>query len=935
MDPSPGPGMPSSSAFLPGGAESSSARQAMLAEVLDQTREAVFGILPTGNFFYVNRFACQSLGFTRDELLTMSVADLDPYFPVERWEPHWQEVRQAGSLMLETEHRRKDGRRIPVEVSTNVLNLDGQELMFAFVRDITERQAADHARTATYRIAEAAHSAQDLGQLYAAVHGIIRDLIPAENFYIALLDPVEGIVSFPYFVDQFDPVPVPRPSRRGLTEYVIRTGQAQLLDEVSVAALVQAGEVEPIGTGSFDWLGVPLHGRQGVLGALVVQSYGEGHDYTAGERDLLAYVSGQVALAIERKRAEEHERFMRAAINHTHESIVAVDAAGHIAFSNPAASQELGYTPEEMHALTVYDLNHDIPPGDWPRRWAMTPLGGTRMLEARHWRKDGGILTVEIATNRFSFEGRELIVAAMRDVSARRAAEEALRQSEASYRGILNAVQEAIYIQDLEGRFLDVNEGAAAMYGIPREQLIGKTPELITAPGMNDIPGVMEMVRRAFEGEPQEFEFWGLRANGEVFPKEVRLYPGTFFGQRVVIALSVDISERKRTEEALRQSQKLESLGVLAGGIAHDFNNLLTAILGNLNLAQMKLAAAAPAMPHLEKAEKTVLKASELTRQMLAYSGKGRFEVKTHDLNAVVQEMIHLLRVSISKKVDLRIRLEPAQLPIQADATQIQQVVMNLVTNASEAIGESEGIIQISTYPAELDSFAIRSSFPSQPMLPGPYAVLEIHDSGSGMSPEVLSRIFDPFFTTKVSGRGLGLSAMLGILRGHKAGILVRSVEGKGSTFRLFFPAGSGEISLSGVETLPEQHIQFSGSVLLVDDEEVILDSSSAALEAMGFQVVQARDGIEALDRFRAGADALKLVLMDLTMPRMDGGTAFLAMHRARPAIPVILSSGFDEEGFVAEFQGRGVAAFLKKPYQLKELRRIVHKVLAELGTPG
>ena len=519
------------------------------------------------------------------------------------------------------------------------------------------------------------------------------------------------------------------------------------------------------------------------------------------------------------------------------------------------------------------------------------------------------------------------------DITERKTAEAALRESAESYRGLFDCVQDAIYIMDAEGKFMDVNHGAELMYGLSREELIGLTPEPLSAPGLNDMAAVVARQQKAFAGEAQSFPFWGIRKNGEVFPKEVRLFPGTYFGQSVVIAIGQDITERKKAEEALRQSQKLESLGLLAGGIAHDFNNLLTAIVGNLDLARLKLPEASPACPYLDSAGTTVERASDLTKQMLAYSGKGRFVVRPQDLNAVVKDMLNLLMVSISKRAELRMDFEPGLPTVEADLAQLQQVVMNLVTNASESLEGRDGFIRISTRSADLDEAALRTGFPTQGLAPGRFVLLEVTDTGCGMNEEVQRRIFDPFFTTKESGRGLGLSAMQGILRGHHGGIAIQSAQGQGSSFRIILPAAGTEAEAPTPKPAPAPRL-FQGKVLLVDDEEVILQSSGAMLEALGFELLLARDGLEALATFQAEAPNLRLVLMDLTMPRLDGRSAFLEMKRLRPDLPVVLSSGYDHTEIQEEFHGEGPAAFLQKPYRMEELKTLLLGVCGTAERP-
>jgi signal transduction histidine kinase/ActR/RegA family two-component response regulator len=403
------------------------------------------------------------------------------------------------------------------------------------------------------------------------------------------------------------------------------------------------------------------------------------------------------------------------------------------------------------------------------------------------------------------------------------------------------------------------------------------------------------------------------------------------FSSRAAAELDRRNSEgaRQVLERQMQHAQKLESLGVLAGGIAHDFNNLLTAMLGHMNVAQMKLAPESPAIPHLESLERIIHRAADLTRQMLAYSGKGRFVVRAYDMNHVVQEVTHLLEVSIPKKITLRFNLAPGLPTVEADAAQIQQVIMNLVTNAADAIGDREGTICLTTGTLQLDRAYLDQVFQGQGLQPGPYVTIEVSDSGCGMTAEVLERIFEPFFTTKVAGRGLGLSATMGILKGHRAGMRIYSEPGRGTTFKLLFPTSEAKRQEEAIQ-IAVPALVGRATVLLVDDEEMIREAAAAVLESLGLTVVTASDGLEALEVVQRTDLKVDVVLMDLTMPHMDGREAFHAIRRIHPDMPVILSSGYNEQESVQAFMGRGLAAFLQKPYTLRSLERTVLEVLAK-----
>jgi PAS domain S-box-containing protein len=396
----------------------------------------------------------------------------------------------------------------------------------------------------------------------------------------------------------------------------------------------------------------------------------------------------------------------------------------------------------------------------------------------------------------------------------------------------------------------------------------------------------------------------------------------------LLLGISENITEQRSMEQALRQSQKLESLGILAGGIAHDFNNLLTAILGNIELAGLQTPESNVIHPFLKNAKATTLRAADLTRQMLAYSGKGLFVVKPTELNAIAEEMASLLKVSISKQVDLHFQFAKNLPMILADPAQIQQVVMNLVTNASEAIGDTQGEILLTTEILTLNASETASLHPGSPIPPGRYVVLGVKDTGSGMSEEVLARIFDPFFTTKFSGRGLGLSAMLGILRAHHAGIRIQSAPGAGTEFRIYFPEGLSSVSTPEPQLEPDHHPTETGTVLLVEDEAEVRQSVATMLRQAGFQVLEAVDGVEACDLFRKERERIQVVLMDLTMPRLDGRSAAKEILATDPGARIILTSGFPASSSEQTPLDSHLSGFIQKPYEmvdlLAELRRVI-----------
>ena len=405
--------------------------------------------------------------------------------------------------------------------------------------------------------------------------------------------------------------------------------------------------------------------------------------------------------------------------------------------------------------------------------------------------------------------------------------------------------------------------------------------------------------------------------------------------ETAVAALETEMAERHRVE-AERQAmqarvvevQKLESLGVLAGGIAHDFNNLLVGIMGNAGLAQLELPPGTAGREQIIQIETAARRASDLARQMLAYSGKGRFVVAPLDLTELVREMTQLLQASIDRRIDIRYALAADPIVIEGDATQLRQVVMNLVVNASDAIGDASGVITVATSRVRADRSYLAGTFVDEGLEAGDYAVIDVADTGAGMDAATQARIFDPFFTTKTAGRGLGLAAVLGIVRAHRGALKVYSELGKGSSFKLLLPLTNADVSPDPWASPAATPWLGEGTVLVVDDEPMVRDVAGAILQRLGLEVVVAADGEEAIALFSEQPDRFAVVLLDLTMPRVSGAETFRRIREIHGKAPVILMSGYSEDEASVEFVGKGLAGFIEKPFSTQTLGDAIERVL-------
>lgn len=481
-----------------------------------------------------------------------------------------------------------------------------------------------------------------------------------------------------------------------------------------------------------------------------------------------------------------------------------------------------------------------------------------------------------------------------------------------------------------EGYFLRVNPAFERVLGWSEEEMYARP--IISFIHSEDRGPTVEALQALGKGsEVIDFENRYVLPDGSTRRLQWRAVPA---GELIyAVARDVTVARREeerqqRLEDRMRQAQKLESLGLLAGGIAHDFNNLLSGILGHAQLTQIKLAPESPLRDDIAMIETAALRASELCNQMLAYSGKGRFVSKQFRLSDMVSEMTHLLRVSISKDIVLRLELDEETPWVEGDVTQIRQVVMNLITNAAEAIGEESGQIHLATGSTrETEESLAYLQFGSD-LQPGYFAFFEIADTGQGMDPETVERIFDPFFSTKFTGRGLGLAAVLGIVRGHGGAIQVYSELGRGTRFRILLPIEEQVEDAATPDTTSATFRGF-GTVLIADDDANARNVAEQLFIHLGFDVLTAGDGVECLEVYDGQPDRIRLVMLDLTMPRLDGKATLEALQERNPEVTVLMTSGYSRQAVELPPDSERRLGFLQKPYRLKDLTDGVQRLLA------
>jgi len=597
------------------------------------------------------------------------------------------------------------------------------------------------------------------------------------------------------------------------------------------------------------------------------------------------------------------------------------------------------YVSEQAERITGYPADAWLAPGFWvehlhpsDRAWASelcmkaTRSGEPHSLEYRMIAADGGIVWLRDIVSVELENGRPVrFGGVMVDVSERRRAEEARHAAETQLRTVITKAPVVIFAVSIDGTVTLCEGTALGPVGVDPASLVGHS--YLERP-----PQVRKAIREALAGR---LDRCNITLRGRTFDTSFAPIYGENAERRGVIGVGTDITERLKAQEErdrlgaqVRHAQKLESLGVLAGGIAHDFNNLLMSILGNADLALADMRKEAPGRPQVDRIRDAGRRLSGLTQQLLAYSGKGTFVVEPLDLSLLIEEMQHLLAVGVSKKAHHRFELEPDLPAVDGDASQLGQVVMNLVTNAADALGRAGGSIAVRTGVMEADRSYLSRAYVDEDYPEGRYVYLEVEDSGSGMSPETRGRIFDPFFTTKATGQGLGLAVVLGIVRSHHGAICVTSDPGLGTTFRVLLPCSHSAAARPGAPPAPAAVVEGAGTVLVVDDEPDVRELAEAMLQRLGVTTLTAADGRAALELLGSRASEVDLVLLDLTMPGLGGLEVLEQIRQIRPELPVVLMSGYSER-YSSSGCADHIAGFLQKPFSVEDLSERVRAALS------
>jgi len=821
------------------------------------------------------------------------------------------------------------------------LRLDGRSVgrVWSF-RDVTARRRAECVQEAVYRISHTAHTADNLQQLLRAIHEIVGELMPAKNFYVSLYDAENDRLEFPYFVDEYDTARdvLPRKLRKGLTEYVLRTGSPLLATPEVYEQLVAAGEAELIGAPSIDWLGVPLKVKDRTIGVVVTQTYSQGVRYGESERDILTFVSSQMAMAIERKRVEdawrEQSELLQRIVDNIPVMLVFLDEQGRIQWGNREWTRTLGY---EVTDASARDIFAELYPDPGERQRLRDSIGAPvgQWTDFRTRSRHGAVLDTTWANAPLTGGGW---LAIGMDVTDRKRAEERYRSFIAqSSEGVSRleidppvpiSLPEEEQIDRLYAgaRIAECNDAMARMYGYDEaRELVGtRLADLHNVTDPTNREQIRAFLRAGYRVANSETREHDREGRARVFLNNVVGFVEDGHLVRVW-GTQRDVTEQRHLEEQFRQSQKMEAVGQLAGGIAHDFNNLLTAILGNTQLLLRELPPGDSKRGDVEEIRKASERAASLTRQLLAYSRRQMLQPEVLDLNVVVAEMDKMLRRLIGEHIALVAVPTPDLGRVRADPNQIEQVIVNLAVNARDAMPDG-GKLTIETANVDLDETFAQAHLGS---VPGSYAMLAVTDTGAGMDASVRAHLFEPFFTTKEVGKGtgLGLATVYGIVKQSGGYISVYSEPGRGTSFKIYLPRIE---TPAATPPGPQKGGAARGSetVLVVEDEPAVLTLSRRALEAQGYVVLAASDAAAALRVVERHGGTIHLLLTDVVMPGLSGRELADRLVAQRPGIRVLYMSGYPGDAVVQHGTLPSGSAFLQKPFSPDGLARKVRDVL-------
>lgn len=851
---------------------------------------------------YINKTGCETLGYTQEELLQMSIPDIDPLFPMQVWDEHWQDLKQNISLSIETEHRRKNGECFPVEVIANYMEFGDKALNVAFDWDTTDSKKEQAA----------------LQESESRFRGLFNNspdpcwIINEENLFTLCNSAAAEILGY----NSIDELQGTHPSK--LSPDIQSDGRNSFEKSNTMIAIAHEKGVH-----RFEWDHCRRNGEIFPVEVTLAQIEID------GIKQLYCIWRDISTKKMAEEQLKQEAKFRSQILEQASEGIALWRACSdeieaEFITWNRRMQEITGYSREEINRLGWLDtIYNDTSERERARQTMQKVLQGETNLgtDFNIVTKSGDARALHISsTCIYRDDSAPCVLAVIQDITESKRQQELLEASQKRFSTLFDASSDGLFIINMQGEFIDINRTAYERLGYTKDEMISmKIAELNTPEYAAQVP---QRIANIKENGMAVFETAHLRKDGSIMPVEINARIIDLDEEKVLFSVVRDISERKILEGQLRQALKMEAIGTLVGGIAHDFNNMLAAIQGNLYLAIKQVQDHPVAADKLSNIEKLTARATDMVQQLLTFAREGSVEMRVFSLNSFMDDGYKLAKTLIPENIDHQTRTCSEPLNIKGDATQLQQVLMNLLNNAVDALaGTGEPMIRCALEPYKVTSeFRLR-----HPELKrSDFACISVEDNGHGIPGDLVDKVFEPFFTTKEVGKGtgLGLAMLYGAVQTHHGAVEINSRVGKGTTFRIYLP-----LTEEKNETAPEAQgepatIETGGTILLVDDEEGVRDTISEVLVSMGYRVMEAENGEVALQLFKGNQGSVDLIISDVIMPRMGGIELFKAVRQIDEKMPLILITGYDRNHVLDKSIQH--APVLNKPFNFDELARSI-----------
>lgn len=780
--------------------------------IVENSHAGIINVDDAFCFTYVNPMFEQLIGYSLEELIGKDFRDFLDEGSIKLVSERYKK-RQAGEDVPPRyifNVKRRDGNIRRVEISSSVVRKeDKKPVTVAQLLDITEKERSEKMKEIVINISEAVNYTTNMNSFLSVIHSELNKIIDSKNFFVGLYDKVTDTISFPYIKDekdQFERVP----AKGTISSLVIKENRSMILRPNDIRELENEGKIDLVGTPSKIWLGVPLRLNSAVIGIIVIQSYKNETDYDRSDLELMEFISGQIAISINKKQSEEKIRVLSQSIEQGPAIVLITDLNGNIEYVNRKFEEITGYGENEAIGKNPRFLQSgDTPRSTYTELWSTIISGNEWRGEFHNKKKDGTL-------------------------------------------------------------------------------------------------------------------YWE-----SVFITCIRNTEGDFTNY---LAIKNDITDKKRMEQQLIQAQKMESIGTLAGGIAHDFNNLLTVINGYSDMLLMKFGSEDTVFKDISAIRSAGDRAEKLTRQIMAFSRKQIYKPQIVDINSIIIELEKMFRSLIGEDIDIRTKLAHDLPFIKADPGQIEQILINLLVNARDAVNlksskANEKRITIETNKRVIDEIFVKNHIGSRK---GVFICLAISDSGIGMNKEIKNSIFEPFFTTKSrnKGTGLGLATVYGIVKQNSGSIYVYSEPGMGTTFKIYWPTTDKELTIRDSSVFNRKALSGNESILVVEDDIQVLNFAKSTLQNFGYNVHSASSGKKALKIFKSGKIRFNLLFTDLVMPDMNGQELAAMTEKISPETKILFASGYTDNHLVHKGQLKENINFLSKPYSTKNLLKAIREIL-------